>query len=187
MKKLFINSKLVTILLLLIFLFQFFPARAQDELSDAQVQERLQLIQQLLERGKPNANRWWYGWLIGYSAATIGQGAVWLISDDKNTRQDMALGAATTFLGAMGQIITPMTPGTAPDRLARISEGTPQERRDKLLKAEKLLEECALREKEGRSWKMHALTGVVNLAGGIIVWLGFDRNIWEGVGNFALN
>ena len=34
---------------------------------------------------------------------------------------------------------------------------------------------------------MHALTGVVNLAGGIIVWLGFDRNIWEGVGNFALN
>ncbi len=187
MKKLFINSKLVTILLLLIFLFQFFPARAQDELSDAQVQERLQLIQQMLEQGKPNANRWWYGWLIGYSAATIGQGAVWLTSDDKNTRQDMALGAATTFLGAMGQIITPMIPGTASDRLARISEGTPQERRDKLLKAEKLLEKCALREKEGRSWKMHALTGVVNLAGGFIVWLGFDRNIWEGVGNFALN
>jgi hypothetical protein len=27
----------------------------------------------------------------------------------------------------------------------------------------------------------------VNLASGLIVWLGFERNIWEGVGNFALN
>ena len=141
----------------------------------------------MLEQGKSNANRWWYGWLIGYSAATIGQGAVFLTSEDKETRQDMALGAATTFLGAMGQIITPMVPGAAPDRLADISESTAEEKSNKLLKAEKLLKESAFREKDGRSWKTHAIAGVVNLSSGLIVWLGFKRSIWEGVGNFALN
>ncbi len=141
----------------------------------------------MLEQGQSNANVWWYGWLIGYSAATIGQGAVYMTSTDKETRQDMALGAATTFLGAMGQIIAPMSPGTAADRFASIAESTPQERTNKLLAGEKLLQESALREKEGRSWKTHAITGLANLSSGLIVWLGFKRNIWEGVGNFALN
>ncbi|MCJ7813416.1 hypothetical protein MUP95_08910 [bacterium] len=187
MKKTFASTHLGIILLLLFFFFQFHPALAQNELSDSQIQERLQVIHQVLEQGKSNANRWWYGWLIGYSAATIGQGAILLTSEDKETRQDMALGAATTFLGAIGQILTPRVPGTAPDRLADISESTPEEKSNQLLEAEKLLQENALREKDGRSWKTHAITGVVNLSSGLIVWLGFKRSIWEGVGNFVLN
>ena len=43
------------------------------------------------------------------------------------------------------------------------------------------------REKEGRSWKIHAVTGVVNIGSGLITWLGFRRTVWEGVENFALN
>jgi hypothetical protein len=39
-----------------------------------------------------------------------GQAAVYFSSDDKSLRQDMALGAATTFLGAMNQLITPIDP-----------------------------------------------------------------------------
>jgi hypothetical protein len=187
LKKPLVRTNSTTIILLLLFLFQFRPVSAQNELSDSQVQERLQAIQHMLEQGKSTANLWWYGWLIGYSAATMGQEAVFLTSENKKTRQDMALGAATTFLGAMGQIITPMTPGTAPDRLTAISENTPQERATKLIAAEKLLEESALREKEGRSWQAHAITGIANLGSGLIVWLGFKRSIWEGVGNFALN
>jgi hypothetical protein len=187
LKKPCIRLKRLIFILLLIFLCRINPATAQDELSDSQVKDRLQFIEQALERGKSNANQWWYGWLIGYSAATIAQGAIGLASDDKSTRQDMALGAATTFLGAVGQIITPMTPCSAPARLAGISESTPAERKEKLVRAEKLLQECASREREGRSWKTHAITGVVNLSSGLIVWLGFKRSAWEGLGNFALN
>jgi hypothetical protein len=187
LEKLFIRTKLSTTILLLIFLFQTNLASAQDELSDSQVKDRLQFIQQALEQGKSNANRWWYGWLIGYSAATIAQGAIGLTSDDKATRQDMALGTATTFLGVMGQIITPMVPGSAPDRFAGIAESTPAERKEKLFEAEKLLQECALRERNGISWQAHAINGVVNLSSGLIVWLGFKKSAWEGLGNFALN
>ncbi len=181
------KSSLGTIFLLLIFLSQFNWTLAQNELSDAQVMERLQYIEQKLEEGKSNANAWWYGWLIGYSAATIGQGVVYFTSDVKTTRQDMALGAATTFLGATGQIINPMVPGYAPDRLANIPDATPEERKAKLLKAEELLKKCALREKEGISWETHAITGAVNLSSGLITWLGFKRNFLDGVLNFLLN
>jgi hypothetical protein len=187
LKKQFVSLKLLTFILLLCFLFQITPALAQNELTDAQTQERLQAIRHMLEQGKPNANRWWYGWLIGYSAATIGQGAVYLSSEDRDLRQDMALGAATTFLGAAGQLIAPTVPGTAPDRLAQFSENTPEERSIKLLKAEELLRKSALQEKFGRSWKTHAITGAVNLSSGLVVWLGFKRSFLEGVGNFALN
>jgi hypothetical protein len=176
-----------SVILLLVFLSRVNPAIAQDTLSDSQILERLQTIQHMLERGKSNANRWWYGWLIGYGAATIAQGAIGLTSTDKGTRQDMAVGAATTFLGAIGQIIAPMTPGTAPGRLADIPEGTPEERKAKLSEAESLFRACALRERDGRSWKTHAITGAVNLGSGLVVWLGFKRSIWEGLGNFALN
>ncbi len=187
MKKFNIKISLWKILFSLLLFYQCYPVFAQNELSDSQVKERLQVLQQMLKQGEPNADRWWYGWLIGYSAATVGQGAIFLTSEDKETRQDMALGAATTFLGAMGQIIAPMTPGSAPDRLARIPESTPEQRRKKLAEAEELLKQSALREKEGRSWKNHAITGIVNFGSGLVVWLGFKRSIWEGVGNFALN
>jgi len=187
LKKTFVRTNSGIILILLFLLFQIRPAVAQHKLSDDQTQERLQMIRQMLESGKTNANRWWYGWLAGYSAATLAQGAVYYTSDDKKTREDMALGAATTFLGAMGQIIAPMTPATAPGRLAKIPEATAEERASKLLEAEKLLKASAFREKDGRSWKTHALTGAVNLGSGLVVWLGFKRSVWEGLGNFALN
>lgn len=183
----FRQTKRSAIILLLIFLFQCHCALAQEDLSDSQIQERLQTIQHILEQGKSNANRWWYGWLIGYSAATLAQGAIGFTSNAKETKQDGTLGAATTFLGAMGQIVAPMVPSSAPDRLADISASTPAERKEKLLKAEELLKECALRERSGRSWKTHAITGAVNLSSGVIVWLGFKRSFWEGLGSFALN
>ena len=168
-------------------LFHFSLVSAQDEPPDLRIRERLQVICHMLEQGRPNASQWWTGWLIGYSAATIGQGAVALASKDQATRQDMALGAATTCLGAIGQIIAPMVPAYAPGRLAGMPETTLEQRLSKLSEAEKLLHASALREKAGRSWKTHAIAGIVDLGSGLVVWLGFKRSIWEGVANFALN
>ncbi len=174
----------------MLWFFCFFPANSasgQNDLTDAMVTERLETINHMLEQGKKGANLWWYGWLSGYSAATVAQTLVLIGSDDLDTRQDMALGAATTFLGAAGQIISPMIPGYAPDKLDQLPEQTQEERLTKLLEAEKLLKESALRERAGRSWKTHALCSMVNVSSGLVTWLGFDRNIWAGLGNFMLN
>jgi hypothetical protein len=185
--KSFIRLFLKAFSFLLLFIFRTGCVTAQDNLSDSLVTERLQTINQMLGEGKANANRWWYGWLIGYSAATIVQGSVIIISEDLSTRQDMALGAVTTFLGAAGQVFTPRVPGYASGRLNSIPEETSEERRNKLAEAERLLGESASIEERGRSWKTHALYSIVNLSSGLVTWIGFDRSIWAGLGNFALN
>jgi hypothetical protein len=161
--------------------------RAQEALSDSVVRQRLLFMRQSMERGQPAAGRWWTGWLIGYSAATAGQGAACLLSRHKNTKQDMALGAASTCLGAVGQILSPVISAPALERLAGIPEDTPAARMKKLPEAEKLFREWASREKTGKSWKTHAITGLVNAGCGLVVWLGFKRSVWEGAGNFVLN
>ncbi|MFC2137974.1 hypothetical protein ACFLTE_07355 [Bacteroidota bacterium] len=159
----------------------------QYEISDSLVSERIQCIQNMLQQQKVNANLWWYGWLMGYSVATVGQGTAYFLSDDISLRQDMVLGASTTILGVVGQLIMPLNPGYKVEILTQIPELTPENRLEKLSKAEELLNEVALREKDGRTWQVHALCGAVNLTGGIITWIGFDRSIWAGVGYFAFN
>ena len=131
------------------------------------------------------AERWWYGWLAGYTAATAGQGVVFFTSDSKTLRQDMALGAATTFLGAMGQLITPVVAKESDYPSYR--EYTSGEKSLSSEQAAALLKALAVREKEGRSWKTHAIAGVVNLGSGLITWLGYNRTFMDGLENFALN
>jgi hypothetical protein len=160
---------------------------AQPADQDTVTSARIHSISLMLENGRPAANAWWYGWLAGYSVATIAQSAIAASSNTLKTRQDMILGAGTTLLGAAGQLLTPMVPGVAPLRLSGFPERTPEERSIKLKQAEALLQSSALREIEGRSWKAHAVCEAVNLGSGLITWLGFKRSIWDGLGNFALN
>ena len=181
------GTSLRRVLFTFLFIIQFLNSTAQNQLPDSVVTERTRIIEKMLEEGKPNANRWWYGWLAGYSAATIGQGIVYISTDEKGLKQDMALGAATTLLGAAGQLLTPNEPGKSADRLSKAPAETNAERLNKLSLAEELLKNSAMREKTGRSWQMHAVTGVVNLSSGLITWIAFDRDVWSGVVNFALN
>jgi hypothetical protein len=175
------------ILFIFIFIFQSVNFSAQDEIPDSVVIGRIECIQNMLGQSKPNANLWWYGWLAGYGAATVVQGAVYFAGNDQGTRQDMALGASITFLGAMGQLVTPLNPGKKAEMLAHISDSTSEDRLKKLSDAEEFLKATAIREKLGISWKTHALFTTVNAGSGLITWLGFKRSVWAGVGNFALN
>jgi hypothetical protein len=177
MRKSNLKLDLRNILFFVIFIFHFLQPSGQVPVPDSTITTRLKEVQELLHQDRIAAKRWWNGWLVGYSAATAGQGAVYFLSDNKATKQDMALGSATTFLGAMGQLITPLVPSDSYtyDQLITVDN------------YEEWLKEIALREKKGRSWKTHAITGAVNIGSGLITWLGFKRTIWEGIGNFALN
>jgi hypothetical protein len=170
-----------------IFIFQSLNISAQIEIPDSVILERIRLIEKILAKDKPGAGQWWYGWLAGYSAATIGQGAVCFTSNDKGLRQDMSLGAATTLLGVVGQLLTPMMSSYSPDQLTKIPEDTHEARLQKLNVAEELIKASALREKNGRSWQTHAIAEIVNVSSGLITWLGFKRNMRAGIENFALN
>ena len=142
-------------------------------------------IQVTALKDKAGAEGWWYAWLAGYSAATAGQGVVYFTSDNKTLRQDMVLGAATTFLGAMGQLITPVLPKYS--EYPSYREYASGEKPFSADQAARLLKVLAEREKEGRSWKTHAIAGVVNLSSGLITWLGYKRTFMDGLENFAIN
>lgn len=165
----------------------FLPVSSQEPLPDTLARERIRVIQEMLDQGRKGANRWWKGWLIGYSAATVGQTAIAIAGDDLKTRQDWTLGAVSTLLGAAGQLISPLTPGYTSDRLREMPENTADDLAIKLAEAENLLEACALREKSGRSWKTHTLDGAVNVGLGMVIWYGFKRSFMEGFTNIALN
>jgi hypothetical protein len=181
------NQLILGIILLVVFSIQISPLSAQNEVPDSVVTERLQFLKTTLEHDKMHTQQWWYGWLGLYSAATVVQGAIYFSSDDKSLRQDMALGAATTILGAAGQFISPLMPNKKIVQFNMLPENSSDEQSKKLVKAEELLQECIKQETSARNLQSHALCTAVNLGGGLITWLGFKRTAWDGFVNFAIN
>ena len=177
----------MTLLLSVIFFLQGSSLTGQDTLADPVSGISTIDLQMTALHDRKNAEIWWYGWLAGYSAATAGQAVVAVSTEKMTTRQDMVLGAATTFLGAMGQLIAPIGPRKALSRFPTYREYTSGGHPMSAEESAELLKLLAAREKEGRSWKTHALAGAVNLGSGLITWLGFKRTVWDGIANFALN
>jgi len=173
--------------------------QSPQALTDAELDERLQTLQQLLQHNEKAASTWWVAWIGIYGSATIGQGLVAGLTTDKSTRQDMILGAGTTLLGMVGQFIAPVSSGYTARQFSQqpplaaskpLSTATPLSsatRQELLTQAEAMLKFQANRARSGRNWQTQALCGAVNLTSGLITWLGFKRSVWEGVANFALN
>ncbi len=144
-------------------------------------------IKELVSENRHSANTWWYSWLAGYGAATVVQTGIAVTSPKIKTRQDMWNGAATTFLGVAGILATPLVPKES-DINRLMYEGKDA---DHLFTradfSEAMLKEIARREQFGRSWKVHAVTCVVNIGSGLVTWLGFKRSFGEGMVTFAIN
>jgi hypothetical protein len=164
------------------------PIAAQEvhDRGDAEVGNRLRFIQSSFDAGKTAADLWWYGWLYGYSAATVGQLAIYSNSGDETTRQNMLVGAVTTALGAGGQVVFPLEAGRFAVRLRGMPVGTPEARRVKLDVAENFLREAAAQERFGRSWKTQAMAAGVNVAAGLWISLYYHRPASDGFVTFAV-
>ncbi len=175
-------------------------AQGSPGISDAEVTRRTAHIQSVLDRGQAAAQAWWYGWMGIYGGATAIQAGLsahhW--NDFERSRstdyvrkrtpefsQDMLVGGATTLLGLGGLLVMPFSPAYVPDRLRQLPENTPEERRYKLQVAESLLYECAQVEIEGWGLTTHLLNLGVNLAAGLVIWLGFNRPWYDGLIVFA--
>lgn len=158
-----------------------------NTLTDAQLGEQLKLLQNSLALNERHADNWWKTWTILYGAATIGQGAVALTTHQKSLRQDMIVGAGTTLLGVANQLLTPVTTDFRPIGTDSIAKLSFLEKTEKLAQGEEILKKQAQIAQAGKGWQVHALSGAVNLASGLITWIGFKRSFGEGVFNFALN
>ena len=158
-----------------------------DSLSISPLTNQLTLLEKILHSNERSAEKWWITWTALYAAATVGQGAVAIATNDLSTRQDMIVGAGTTVLGMASQLFTPVSTEfkfIGADSIARLSDAEKQLR---LTQGEEILKKQAQIAQAGKGWQVHALSGAVNLASGLITWIGFKRSFGEGVFNFALN
>jgi hypothetical protein len=161
-------------------------AQGAGDPSDVEVTRRLAFVEGALDGGQGAASAWWNGWLIGYGGATAAQAAVYSSSDDEKQRQDMLVGAFATGIGAVDLLLEPMDAARLPARLRQMPDDNPEARRAKLEAAEGFLRKAAAREKRGRSWRTHLLTGAVNLAAGLVIWQHYDRPASDGLTTFAV-
>jgi len=179
------NCCVLAFLVLCLFISASLKAQGAD--PDSLLKKKVNTIEKMLKQDKIKTDYWWWGWLSGYSAATVVQSAVGLESSKLNTRQDMFLSAATTLVGAVGQFVTPVMPTKVLGQLAALPDRTPEEKHRKLEAAEDMLQRRAWSEIKGRGWQMHAMTGAVNISSGLITWFGYKRTWKDGLINFALN
>ncbi len=164
--------------------------RADAGLTDAEVTRRLAFIEGRLRAGTPAAERWWTGWLAGFTALTLGQAVVALATTDPGLRKDAAVGAASSSLGVIPLGLFPFPDRYAAAAVARLAASTPALRREKLARAEALLEKCAEADAAGRAWTAHALSAGVSIGVGLVQAFVYDRprsGVLSAVGGVGLS
>ncbi len=160
-----------------------------EPLSDAEVSRRLEFIETRLANGTAKANLWWNSWYFGWMALTTGQAVFALATSDAGTRKDMAVGAASSTLGLIPLGLLAFPARSAARDLSKVSAGSSEQKRRKLVFAEHLLEAAAKDEKLRRSWVNHATSIGVSIAAGAVLALAYDRprsGILNALGGIAL-
>ena len=155
------------------------PAQAADppELPDAEVRRRLDFIEERLRRSTPAVQRWWYGWMGGWTALMFVQAVAAVATTDVKLRKDAAVGGAFSTLPVFALGVFPFPATTAAHRLASMPSATPAERRRKLASAEHLLEASAAGEARNRAWPNHLLVGGVSVGVGLLLALHYQRPV----------
>lgn len=158
---------------------------------DAEVTRRLAFLEGRLERGDRAANLWWNAWIYGWTGLTLAQAGIALGTTDRGLRIDAAVGAAASSLGVLPLGVLPFPARRAAGLLRALPEATPEERRCKLARAERLLRQSAEVEALNRSWVNHAVGDSVSLGVGLVLALVYQRPLGSAVfsaaGGVALN
>lgn len=174
-----ITKSFIVFIFLMIFLLK--SAYATQGFND-NVSEKINYIQDALNKGKGPAKLWWYGWVGFYSSATAVSLTVALTTNDKILQITGGVSAAESLIGLSGMLIFPFRPKDAAEELKSMPENTPEERTKKLETAESLLKLSSDEELAGKSLLQHLLGILVNACGAAVVWPIYDRKIKEAGG-----
>jgi len=98
---------------------------------------------------------------------------------------DEAVGAAVSSLGVLPLGLLPFPARRAAGVLRTLPEATPEERRRKLARAERLLRDSAAVEALNRSWVNHVLGDAVSIGTGVVLAFGYRRPLGSAVFNAA--
>lgn len=146
------------------------PAVAQDDVSDAEIARRIAFIEEKLDDRKGHTEIWHDTWSVINGGATVGLAIAAGFASSSDDRINYATQSVVALIGVGDQYLFRPIPGLdGAQPIHTLPDTTPEERREKLAKAEAMLRASAAREAERTSWSYHAGNVAVNgLAGTVI-------------------
>ncbi|MCC6159765.1 MAG: hypothetical protein IT350_17060 [Deltaproteobacteria bacterium] len=185
-------SRILCTLLIVLAIAPLFArsATATESPTDADVTQNLEWIQSRFDNAEPRAQLWWRSWLLFNSLMLVGNGVAAIGAPIEDERWARGVSGAMAGIGVVHLGITgPFVSHVAADRMRAWPESTPDERRQKLARAEDLLRRAAVGERKGIDWKNHVGCALLSVAsGGILLARGQTTDaIAQGVGSFTIS
>lgn len=147
------------------------PDAARTSLSDAEIERRLDFIEQRLDASKRHAQIWYWSWLTINGGATVGLSVASAIADDADDRAAYIPQAALAALGVADlTVIRPLEARFGAEPIRRLPEATRTQRLHKLERAEALLRGNARRAEGRKSWLLHLANFGLNGAAGLATY-----------------
>ncbi len=166
-------------------------------LSDAELDARLDFLQERLDGGRSYARNWQWGWTAGYSLGIvygIGQ-SIRCCSNKKSgyynsarkkrnkERVNYIVSAVKSTIGTTRLLLEPHPGRHGADAMREIEGDTREARLARLAVGEELLQSVAARAEQRTDWRSHAGNIGLNLVGaGFIFGFGRESDAWESIG-----
>jgi hypothetical protein len=139
------------------------------EMSNAELDARLNFIETRIASQRPGARYWQYGWTGFHAASAVGQAILAGNADNSDDEINYLVGAAKSS-GALAQMmIKPLPEVQGSIQFNQMPSQTREERVAKLARGESLLRVNAERASSRTSWKRHLIGIGANLLGGGII------------------
>lgn len=165
------------------------PIRAAEPVEEQSesVEEQTERALEALESGRGSALLHTRFWLAAYGGLTVIQGAAAGLAEElmpdgspkelRDLRASMLVGSGTSLLGAISVALVTESVDRGRALVDEMPADTVEQREAKLKRAEALLREAAEDQEFRQGWFAHVSSALVNLAGGLILWLAFDDPI----------
>ncbi|MEZ4374003.1 MAG: hypothetical protein R3B07_24485 [Polyangiaceae bacterium] len=131
---------------------------------------RLRYVAGELTANAPAERRWWFGWIGGFAALSVGQAYFFFTKDEPAERILNAVGGGMSFIGLVGLLVLPNAGRFADSTLEALPERTPAERVRKLERAEEMLTEA-----EEATWRKRNPVAVI---GPTLISFGTATYVW---------
>jgi hypothetical protein len=150
-------------------------ARCIEELTDAEVEARYQMVYRAVADEETHGKWWYFGWLSVFTGLATAQGILAALNVGGLRSRHMA-GTIGTGLSVFAYTIFPrfgLETAMAPRRLRRAPSATPEERRERLLRAEEILARNAARQQQNTNVLAHTQGYAFGLVSSLTLGLGY--------------
>lgn len=142
----------------------------------ADVQARLEFLEERLDERRVWADRWWKFWTTTYGLGVVVQSVRAGIEDDDGEQADFVVSAVKALSGTARLLWSPPAARVGADPMRAIAADDAAGCAARLAAGEEQLRAAAHDSESRWSWKRHLANVATNVAGGVIVAEGWDES-----------